>query len=189
MRLLLLSLSLLFFGCSQPGNLVPGSHHARLADRPSPEAAVLPEPLRVFLHRDLPDWQLVNEGDYDRSFWSLYAGDHLPYLVTTDVNDDGLADHCVLLKIAGYVEPFFLLGRDDGSFHILRQDAYRVPFDDAVNDLRYALTIEAPGQIDVVKPAINSLLLRSNGINFLELENRWCIFYWDNSSISAFTCR
>lgn len=189
MQVITLSLFLLLLSCSQSGRVVPGRHHASLPARQPAQLPAIPTALLAFLQRDLPDWQLVNESDYDRSFWSLYTGDHLPFLVSADVNDDGLTDHCVLLKIAGYVKPFFLLGREEEGFTILRQDAFRIPFDDSNNDLQYSLSVEAPGQIDVAIPEIRSLQLRTIGVNFMELENRWCIFHWDLSSISAFVCR
>lgn len=154
-----------------------------------PSAPAVPADLLDFLASDLPDWQLVERADYDPSFWALNTGGEAPFVATTDLNDDGLADHCVLLKLAGYAAPFFFMGRKDGHFDILRQDAFRIPFSDARNDLRFGLSVEAPGQIDVAVPEIKSLVLRSNGVNLMEQENRWCIFYWDEGTIRSFTCR
>jgi hypothetical protein len=63
---------------------------------------------------------------------------------------------------------------------------FKKSFNDPANDLTWCLLPAPPGRIDVAYPGIRSLVLRSNGINLLQLENRAGIYYWDGKGIGFF---
>lgn len=185
MRLLLIYLLIASAGCVPKQDEQEDTRLLQPALQQAVAITGLPAPVREYIATHLRGWAIVNKEDYDSSFWSFYDSAMLPFFTATDLNDDGLVDYGVLVKKEGFVQLAFLLGAGDSFTHQLAND-FKKAFNDTTNDLTWCLTPAPPGQTDVAYPRMQSLILRSNGINLLQLENRTCIYYWDGQGIGLF---
>jgi len=142
----------------------------------------LPVSVTSSLAHFLPGWIVCTEHDYAGSFWSFYDSNTKPYLAATDINDDGKTDFALFVKKHDSTQLVFLTSKENSfELHTIPESAK--PFH---QDLHYCLIPEPPGQVDVARPTIQSLILTSNGINLMDMENRKCIYYWHQDSIAVF---
>ncbi len=145
----------------------------------------MPDEVQLYMASHFPGWKIPVTADYNTSFWSFYNLSVVPYFTAVDLNDDQLVDYGVLLKQRDSVQLVILLGTADSFTHVVFNNLKRTTADQ-VDGLQHCLLPEPPGQIDVAYPAIKSLVLPSNGINLLHLENRVCVFYWDGKQVAIF---
>ena len=109
----------------------------------------------------------------------------MPYYAIADLNDDRQEDYAFILKSADSLRVVVLLKNGDSFIHWIA-DNFKATYNAADKDIQFGVTIDPPGQIDVVIPKIKSLILRSNAFTLMELENRRCIYYWSDGKISVF---
>lgn len=188
MRRFLICVLLAFEGCTPTGDDQPVSKVIQPTPPPEAPPTGLPANVQAYIASQLPDRAIVSKEDYARSFWSFYDTGTQPFFTAADLNDDGLVDYGVLVKKGGFVELALLIGIGS-SFRFELAGSFKKAFDDTANDLGWCLLPEPPGQIDVAYPSIQSLILVSNGINLMYLENRIGIYYWDEEGIGLFPKR
>ncbi|MFT3825320.1 MAG: hypothetical protein QM731_15490 [Chitinophagaceae bacterium] len=148
-------------------------------------AISIPATVTAYINNNLPGWNIVSKEDYATSFWSFYDSNTTPFFAAVDLNDDRVADYAVIIKKENIAKPVILLS-DGASFKHWITDDLNQHLNEAGNDVLFCLLPEPPGQVDVVKPAISSLILTNNAVNLMYLENRQCIFYWDGTQIAVF---
>jgi hypothetical protein len=148
--------------------------------------AVLPQQVTNYLHHVYPQWHIVEKSDYSKTWWSFYDSSHNPCWARTDINDDQLADYALWLKKETRLRLVICTGKTNQSFsHTIVIDSNNV-FNEREHNLSMGIAIAPPGQIDVVKPRIQSLILKPNGFALMELEERTRIYHWANDSIQTF---
>jgi hypothetical protein len=135
----------------------------------------IPPALQTYLQANFPDWPIVDTADYDKSWWSFYDRDHISWIVHTDINDDQLADHALLLKQNNRLRLVICMGAPQNTFTHVVVEGFN-----QMEKLQYGLVVQPPGQIDVLQPSEQSLLLLTNGIALVELEQPSRIYYWQN---------
>ena len=147
---------------------------------------VLPQIVTNYLQQAFPQWHIVEKSDYSKTWWSFYDSSYNPCWARTDINDDQLADYALWLKKGAQLRLVIFTGNARQSFnHIIVIDSNNV-FNEATHNLSMGIAIAPPAQTDVVKPRIQSLILKSNGFALMELEERTRIYYWENDSIQTF---
>lgn len=145
-------------------------------------AATVPVHVVSYVQQQWPGWRLCSHQDYDKSFWSFYDSTTLPFYAAVDINDDTRTDYSLLLRNGQQLRLVFLLSTGDSFTYQL---ADNIPAT-VKTSLSYGLLPEPPGQIDVAYPAIQSLLLTTNAISLMYMENRYCIYYWDGRQVATF---
>ena len=148
-----------------------------------PEAVLVPESVKKYLEEKFNGWELAEMGDYSSLWWSFYDKTHIPYAVSADFNDDQAADYALIIKKADSVKLIVLTGNGTGFRDWGSKDFI---LDDKAGGIRHGLAVVPPGQIDVLRPEVKSLILKSNGLALYELESRRKIFYLDNESLKIF---
>jgi hypothetical protein len=147
---------------------------------------VLPQEVVHYLHEAFPQWQLVKKSDYSKTWWSFYDSSYNPCWARTDINDDQLADYAVWLKKDTQLRLAICTGKANQLFnHTITIDSNKVLNENGQN-LSMGIAVAPPAQIDVVKPRIQSLILKSNGFVVMELEERSRIYYWENGGLQTF---
>ena len=185
MRTILFYLLVVSTGCSHQSSTSGDNKPLPLPPVKVFPITTVPAGVQEYIATYLPGWTIPGVADYATSFWSFYDHTIVPYFTAVDINDDQLVDYGVLVKKQGAVQLAILLGANNSFTHVIVNDL-RKAFPDAAEGLQHCLLPEPPGQTDVAHPTIKSLILRSNGINLLHLENRVCIYYWDGRAIAAF---
>lgn len=148
--------------------------------------AVLPQEMVSYLHETFPQWRIVEKSDYSITWWSFYDSSYNPCWVRTDINDDQLADYAVWLRKEAQLRLVICISKANQLFnHTIAIDSSNV-FNEKEHNLSMGIAVAPPAQIDVVKPRIQSLVLRSNGFTVMELEERSRIYYWENGGIQTF---
>lgn len=144
---------------------------------------LLPTHVRAYVQTHVAEYTIVDTADYGISWWSFYDRSVIPFAVTTDINDDRFLDYALLVKKNQVLRLVIVLGTAHGFTHHFIHD-----FNEAYkqNNLQYGLMVEPPGQTDVVVPEERSLILPSNGIALMELENKARIYYWQDGGIKTF---
>jgi len=135
----------------------------------------VPAALNSYLKSNFPDWQIVDTADYDKSWWSFYDRHHIPWIVHTDINDDQLVDHALLLKQHNRLRLVICMGGAQNTFTHVVVEGFN-----QMEKLQYGLVVQPPGQIDVLQPVEQSLMLLTNGFALMELEQPSRIYYWQN---------
>ena len=146
----------------------------------------LPHQVIGYLAKNLPEWKIPDTSDYAKSWWSFHDKKEVPYHVILDLNDDEIADYGLLVHNNSSVKLLLLLGHKTSFDHYWATN-FNQPF--LKGELQYGLAIQPPGRIDIAFPEIRSLILKSNAINLLELENRLAIYYFMNEKLSVFTTK
>lgn len=147
---------------------------------------VLPQAITHYLQNTFPQWQVVEKSDYSKTWWSFYDSSYNPCWARTDINDDRLADYALWLKKDTQLQLVICTGTVNQSFnHKIVIDSSNA-FTEKAHNLSMGVTIAPPAQIDVVKPRIRSLILKSNGFALLELEEHTRIYYQERDSIQTF---
>lgn len=159
---------------------------ASITDTTQQFSTVLPRTLVDYVMAHFPQWQLVEKTDYSKTWWSFYDSSYNPCGVRTDINDDRLADYALWLKKDNLVQLIICTGTTSHSFTHYIADLPNITFNDKEHNLHHGVAVAAPGQIDVVLPRIQSLILKSNAFALLELEERTRIYYWQNDSLQTF---
>jgi hypothetical protein len=148
--------------------------------------AVLPQEIVSYLHLTFPQWRVVEKSDYSKTWWSFYDSSYNPCWARTDINDDQLADYAIWLKKEAQLRLVICIGKASQQFnHTIAIDSSNV-FNEKERNLQMGIAVAPPAQIDVVKPRIQSLILRSNGFTLMELEERSRIYYWENGGLQTF---
>lgn len=148
--------------------------------------AALPQTVTNYLQHAFKQWRVVEKSDYSKTWWSFYDSSHNPCWARTDINDDQLADYALWLKKETQLRLVICTGEAHQWFsHTIVIDSSNV-FNEAEHNLSMGIAIAPPAQIDVVKPRIQSLILKPNGFALMELEERTRIYHWANESIQTF---
>ncbi|MXV16407.1 hypothetical protein [Hufsiella ginkgonis] len=142
----------------------------------------LPNDILFYIHGQLPGSALVDTAEYAVSWWSFYDRDEIPYQAIADFNDDGLADYALLLKNGDKINLVIISMQGNKLSHWVAPG----PVANGTANLHVGLSVEPPGRIDIVRPAIRSLILRSNAVNLYDFENRVRIYYSKNGSFEVF---
>lgn len=159
---------------------------AAITSSPIHYPSVLPKEIVHFLHETFPQWQVVEKSDYSKTWWSFYDSSYNPCWARTDINDDQLADYAVWLKKDTQLRLVVCTGKVNRLFnHTIAIDSNKVLNENGYN-LSIGIAVAPPAQIDVVKPRIQSLILKSNGFAVMDLEERSRIYYWENDSLQTF---
>lgn len=146
----------------------------------------LPQEIVHYLHDTFPLWQVVEKNDYSKTWWSFYDSSYNPCWARTDINDDQLADYAIWLKKDKQLRLVVCTGKANQLFnHTIAIDSNVVLNENGFN-LSTGIAVAPPAQIDVVKPRIQSLVLKSNGFVLMELEERSRIYYWENEGLQTF---
>jgi hypothetical protein len=146
----------------------------------------LPPQVMGYLAQHLPEWKIPDTSDYAKSWWSFHDKKMVPYSVVLDFNDDEIADYVLLVHNDSTVKLLLLLGNKETFNHFWATD-FKQPF--LKGELQYGVAIQPPGRIDIAFPEIRSLILKSNAINLLELENRLAMYYFKDQKLSVFTTK
>ena len=147
---------------------------------------VLPQEIVHYLHETFPQWRVVEKSDYRKTWWSFYDSSYNPCWARTDINDDQLADYAVWLKKDTQLRLVVCTGKANRLFnHSIAIDSNTVLKENRHN-LSIGIAVAPPAQIDVVKPRIQSLVLKSNGFALMELEEQSRIYYWENEGLQTF---
>jgi len=177
---------LLFIFCSACSNSDSSSGGIRIIS-PKAEGSKtgqgIPESVTQYLKANFTKWSIPNRDDY-KIWWSFYEPRTMPYYAITDLNDDRQEDYAFVLKKPDSLSVVVLLKKGDTFTHWVAD--FKATYNPADKDIQFGLATEPPGQIDVVIPRIQSLILRSNAFTLMELENRRCIYYWSDGKISVF---
>lgn len=151
-----------------------------------PYPGVLPKEIKHYLYETFPQWQVVEKSDYSKTWWSFYDSSYNPCWARTDINDDQLADYAVWLKKDTLLRLVVCTGKARQLFnHTIVIDSNTALNDNGLN-LFTGIAVAPPAQIDVVKPRIQSLVLKSNGFVVMELEERSRLYYWENEGLQTF---
>jgi hypothetical protein len=152
----------------------------------TPYPVDLPQEIVHYLHETFPQWQVVEKSDYSKTWWSFYDSSYNPCQARTDINDDQLADYAVWLKKDSQLRLVVCMGKANRLFnHTIAIDS-NIVLNENRHNLSIGIAVAPPAQIDVVKPRIQSLVLKSNGFVVMELEERSRIFYWENEGLQTF---
>lgn len=162
------------------------------AQSPSPPALntnnspreLIPAAVKTYIQKHFNGWALVDDADYGATWWSFYDRQRIPYAVVTDINDDQRADYALLLKHNNTLQLVILLGMKNNDFAHLVVNVGAQGMQP--HNLQIGLAIAPPEQIDIVKPVEQSLILASNGISLMQLENRSAVYYWGNGTLNVF---
>lgn len=147
--------------------------------------AVLPQEMVNYLHQTFPQWRVIEKSDYSKMWWSFYDSSYNPCWARTDINDDQLADYVIWLKKDAQLRLVICTGKAGQLFdHTIAIDSS--VFNEKEYNLSTGIAVAPPAQIDVVKPHIQSLILKSNGFTLMELEERSRIYYWENGGLQTF---
>jgi hypothetical protein len=138
-----------------------------------------------YIQTHLPGWHIVDTADYAKTWWSFYDRKQVPFFVTIDLNDDQQEDYALLLKKSDILQLAVLTGSGKSFTHWMAEDFFII-YKGGVRDVQYGLAIEPPARIDVLEPKEASLILRSNGLTIMEMEQRSRIYYWEGGTIKTF---
>jgi hypothetical protein len=141
--------------------------------------------LEKYLKANLPGWMIVDTADYNKLWWSFYDRTQAHNAITVDLNDDRIADHALLMKKGSDLRLVVLLGSANKSYSHWIADDFHPEYDGAVKEIHYGLTVEPPAQIDVLEPEERSLVLQSNAVTLLEMEQRARVYHWENGTIKT----
>jgi hypothetical protein len=178
--LLLSCVAVVTFSCSPSGDTRPEATPGR-TDSTKVLAAI-----RTYLHDQLPGWDLPAPGAYSTLWWSFYDKTVTPYMATADLNDDGVADHGLIVTKGDSIGAVILTASGDTFRH------WFSPFRTVLNrdqGIEYGVNVEPAGRIDIAQPRIESLVLTSNAVNLYNLEVRTAVFYNRSGSMSVFRTR
>ena len=148
--------------------------------------AVLPKELMNSLRDSFPQWQLVEKSDYSKTWWSFYDSSYNPCWARTDINDDQLADYAIWLKKDAQLRLLICTGKTNTAYHYTIVIDSNNVFNEKEHNLSMGIAVASPAQIDIVRPQIQSLILKSNGFAVMELEAQTRIYYWENGGIQTF---
>jgi hypothetical protein len=184
MRFLLLGFAFLFSACSNSDSSQTAQTSASSEPPETSSQAEMLSIAKKYIDVNLPGWSIAERTDY-KIWWSFYDGRSVPFMAVTDLNDDRQADYALMVKKESALKLVILLGKGATFTHWIA-DNFDTTFDPAAIDLTYGLTVEVPGRIDIVTPSVQSLIVKSNAFNLMELENRRCVYYWANGEIASF---
>lgn len=155
-------------------------------DKPavSKKMTSVPAEVILFIKNQLPQVKLVQLSDYNPLWWSFYDRTVNPFYVAIDLDDNGQIDHALLCHSHNKVQLLVLLASGKTFRTWFAPDFSKITNG---NHLEYGLSVQMPGQIDVVKPYTKSLILKNNGllVSNYEMANR--IYYYEKDTINLFT--
>ena len=175
---------MIFSACTNSGSSPRGTSAISSKAEGSNAVQDIPVSAKEYIRAKFPGWSIPNSDDY-KIWWSFYEPRTIPYYAITDLNDDRQEDYAFILKKPDSLRVVVLLKKGNTFNHWIA-DNFKATYNAADKDIQFGVTIDPPGQIDVVIPKIKSLILRSNAFTLMELENRRCIYYWSDGKISVF---
>jgi hypothetical protein len=188
MRLIIYLITFLIVGCQNNSHSTSCVKLTETAVIPG-KMELIPTKVKVYLNDNLVGWNIPDTSDYIKCWWSFYERNQIPYFVTTDINDDNLADYAFILKNAHTIRLVILISTGN-TFRQLIPDDFVVTFKDKVKDIQFGVNIEPPGLTDcIVDNKECSITLRSNSIVLMELERKSKYYYWQNGTIKMFRLR
>ena len=177
MRLTFITALFLVISCQNPAPTT-GSGEDNRGDNISGTEVIIPQNVLNYLKDNFPGWEIPDTSEYMKAWWTFYDRDQITYYVTTDFNDDGLADYAFTLKSPDSLRLVILVSDGNAFTHWVAED-FNEPY--SGNNLKFGLMITPPGRTDrVVDDIPVSLILKSNGIAFMEEEVMIRIYYWDD---------
>ncbi|EHQ27652.1 hypothetical protein [Mucilaginibacter paludis] len=137
-----------------------------------------------YLQNKFPGYHLIGKRDFAALWWSFYNKNDIPYLVSSDFNNDGVADYATIISNGKKMVLVIMLGSGSSFKHWLVPD---LSLKAEENGLSYGLSIQPPAQIDAVHPEAKTLYLKNNAImvNHYELHDR--IYYYEDQTFKVFT--
>jgi hypothetical protein len=175
--------SMLLIACGERASLRP---KAPFKTYPPLSPTALSPSMLNYLNKTFPQWKVVEKSDYSKTWWSFYDSSYNPCWARTDINDDWQTDYALWLKKETQLRLVICTGKADGSYnYTIVIDSNKV-FNEKEHNLSMGIAVAPPAQIDVVKPRIQSLVLKSNGFALMELEERTRIWYQENERIQTF---
>lgn len=144
-----------------------------------------PDTLLSFIYKTFPGAQVCTQADYDQSFWSFCDTTlSLPWYTAADINNDEYVDMALLVKQQQNAKLLLFLSNHTG-YTWQWAEGFSIPVSQK-QPLQFGLQPEPPGRIDIAYRSLQSLILRTNGINLYHFENRHAIYYWNENSIAVF---
>ena len=182
--IIVFSLILLSFaGCNNPKRNIVAPAVEKSAGTGS-NYSTIPGNVKEYLKTNLPGWTIPDTSDYVRSWWSFYERSYVPYFLTVDLNDDHVADYAFILKGQNLLRVVILLASGNKFIQWVSDD-FKPSYKE--KSIAFGLNIEPPAQIDcVVNNLASTLILRSNGVALMEMEQRLKIFYWNKIGVQTF---
>ncbi|WP_207426942.1 hypothetical protein [Pedobacter sp. SYSU D00535] len=138
---------------------------------------ILPEAANSYVQKHVTGWEIATDADYAHLWWSFYDRDEIPFAVSADFNDDKLADYAYVIKKADSVGLVILTGTGNTFRHWLAPD---FKIDLKKSGIEHGISVVPPGQVDVLRPEMKSVVLKSNGIALKEFEMRTKLYYWED---------
>jgi hypothetical protein len=176
-------LALLMFGC-QNRNSGPTTAPVSQQSETVGLKEMIPQKIKDYVAQNLPGYTIVDTSDYIKAWWSFYDKHQIPCFITMDFNDDQVSDYAMLLKNANSLR-LVILTASGNSFTQWMPDDFNEVYKG--NDVQFGLSIEPPGRIDcLVDNKEQSLVLQSNGIALMALEQKVKVYYWSSGKYNLF---
>lgn len=155
-------------------------------DKPavSKKKTSVPAEVTLFIKNQLPQVKLVQLSDYNPLWWSFYDRTVNPFYVAIDLDDNGQVDYVLLCHHKNKLQLLVLLASGKSFQHWFAPDFLKTI---DKKGIEYGISIQMPGQIDVVKPTTKSLILKCNGILVSNYEMKNRIYFYENGKINVFT--
>jgi hypothetical protein len=180
---------------------VLGCHHPKTNSNPTPDfnakinqqgktgcltPNLIPRSVNDYLTANFAGWTIPDTSDYIKAWWAFYDKNQIPYFVTTDFNDDNLSDYVFLLKNSNSIRLVILTAIGKTFTHWISED-FKETFKKGEKYIQFGLAIEPPGRTDcIVDNKEQSLLLKSNGIALMTMEQKCQIYYWSSGKYQMF---
>lgn len=191
MRTLLLIILLFLTGCTNPKTKNYSANKSDGKISHPDQKVIIPARVTEYLNVNFPDWNVPDTLEYIQGWCFLfnksaspYFKDHIPYFVTADLNDDNFPDYALILKDSDSLR-FIILENSGTAFKHFIADDFKEPYPE--NGIRFGLYIEPPRQIDCIVNNIDkSLILKSNGVAVMKLEEMIKVYYWEDGIYHVF---
>jgi hypothetical protein len=145
---------------------------------------LVPQSVKDYLSKNLAGWTIPDTSDYIKAWWSFYDKNQIPFFVTSDFNDDHVSDYAMILKNSKSIR-LVILTATGNSYTLWMADDFNEAF--GGKDIQYGLVIEPPGRTDcIIDNKEQSLVLESNGIALMALEQKCKIYYWHSGHYKTF---
>ena len=183
-------LSIIFFfsmlGCGRPNsNSTANANPDVVQEAVNSPKDLIPQTVKDYLTKNFAEWIIPDTADYIKAWWSFYDKTQIPYFVTTDFNDDQAADYAFILKHENSLKLVILTSAGNSFTPWIAEDFKETLM--GPKSLQFGLAVEPPGRIDcLVDNKEQSLVLQSNGIALMALEQKCTIYYWSSGNYKMF---
>jgi hypothetical protein len=153
--------------------------------------SLIPHDVKKFLLENFTDYKIPDTLDYFKGFCFFFNKgqsynfiDQIPYFVTSDFNDDQLPDFAFILKHFNKLK-IVILENKGKNFKYWVDNSFDEKIDK--EGIKYGLYVEPPRKIDCVVDNIpQSLIMKSNGVALMKLEEMIKVYYWENGEYKIF---